>query len=262
MGALEFITILIAGVGAGTINTIVGSGSLITFPTLLFFGVPPVVANMSNTVGLLPGGVAGMVGYRRELAEIAFWAKRLIPASLLGGAIGAVLLLVLPASVFEAIVPILVGVGVVLVLAGPRLQRWLVGLHAASVDSPTSGFHGTHHPVVLGVLVFLTAIYGGYFGAAQGVILIGVLNVLLTAPLQHLNAVKNALGTAANVIAAVVFMLTRAGDVDWMVALAIGTGTMIGGFVGAGVGRRLPPVALRAAIVVVGVLAIIYLTAM
>lgn len=259
MGVLEFVAILIAGVGAGTINTIVGSGSLITFPTLLFFGVPPVVANMSNTVGLMPGGVTGMVGYRRELREILFWVKRLVAASLLGGALGATLLLVLPASVFEAVVPLLVGVGVILVVAGPRLQKWVVGRHAASVDYPTSGFHGTHHPVVLGVLVFLTGIYGGYFGAAQGVILIGVLNVLLTAPIQNLNALKNALGFTANLIAASVFMLVRAGEVDWMVALTIGTGTLIGGFVGAGVGRRLPPAVLRAVIVVVGVVAIIYL---
>lgn len=260
MGLLEFVAILCAGVGAGTINTIVGSGSLITFPTLLFFGVPPVVANMSNTVGLLPGGVTGLLGYRRELTGILFWAKRLVPMSLLGGAIGAALLLVLPQSVFEAVVPLLVGVGVLLVLAGPRLQRWVVERKAASIDDPSSGFHGTHHPVVLGVLVFLTGTYGGYFGAAQGVILIGVLNVLLAAPLQHLNAVKNALGFAANAIAASVFMAVRADEVDWMIALSIGIGTLIGGFVGAGVGRRMPPVVLRAVIVVVGVAAIVYLT--
>ncbi|MDO5698199.1 MAG: sulfite exporter TauE/SafE family protein [Dermatophilus congolensis] len=259
MGLLEFVAILMAGVGAGTINTIVGSGSLITFPTLLFFGVPPVVANMSNTVGLMPGGISGMIGYRRELTGLLFWAKRLVPASVLGGAVGATLLLVLPPSVFEAVVPALVGLGVVLVVTGPKLQRWVAARNAASSQDESSGYHGTHHPVLLWLLVFLTAIYGGYFGAAQGVILIGVLNVLLAAPLQHLNAVKNALGFAANTIAAAVFITVRSADVDWMVALTIGIGTLIGGFLGAGVGRRLPPLVLRGVIVVVGVLAIIYL---
>jgi uncharacterized membrane protein YfcA len=179
---LEALGILLAGLGAGTINTIVGSGTLITFPTLLFLGYPPVVANVSNTVGLVAGGITGVHGYRDELRGSGPALRRLAPASLLGGVIGAVLLLVLPPEAFTAIVPVLIGLGLVLVVLGPRLNRRAALRREQGMVSSVA-WHGP--ALVAGTLV--AGIYGGYFGAAQGVILMGLMSALSSEPIQRLN---------------------------------------------------------------------------
>ncbi|NYG08445.1 hypothetical protein BJ986_002932 [Phycicoccus badiiscoriae] len=251
MSVLEALGIFVAGLAAGTINTVVGSGTLITFPTLLFFGYPPVVANVSNTVGLVAGGVTAVHGYRAELAGAGRMLRRLAPASLLGGVIGAVLLLVLPAKAFQAIVPVLIGLGLVLVVLGPRLQARAAARHEAGIAP--APWHAA--ALVGGVLV--AGVYGGYFGAAQGVILMGLLSALSTEPLQRLNGFKNVLATIVNAVAAITFMLVAWGRIDWLVAVLIGLGAFAGGIVGAKVGRRLPPLALRAVIIVVGLVGII-----
>lgn len=253
MSAFEVVAILLAGVAAGTINTIVGSGSLVTFPTLLFFGYPPVVANMSNTVGLVGGGITGVHGYRRELRGAGQVLRRLVPASLLGGITGGVLLLVLPPEVFEVVVPLLIAVGVVLVMLGPRLQR-RAAERRRSDHAPTTRYAG----LVIGV--FLAGIYGGYFGAAQGVILVGIMGALLAEELQTINGIKNALGLVVNAVSALVFIVVAGAEIAWWAALCLGVGAMIGGVLGARVGRRLPPPILRAVIVVVGVVAILQMT--
>ena len=249
MSALEALCILLAGMAAGTINTIVGSGTLITFPTLLFFGYPPVVANVSNTVGLVAGGVTGVHGYRAELHGAGPTLRRLVPMSLLGAIIGALLLLVLPPEAFTAIVPALIGLGLLLVVFGPRLQA------AASVHH-TERVVPWHQPVMMGG-VLLAGIYGGYFGAAQGVILIGLLSALSSESLQRLNGYKNVLGTVVNAVAALTFMLVAWDRVDWPAAGLIALGALAGGYLGSTVGRRLPPLALRAFIILIGVVAII-----
>ena len=251
VSVFEALGIFLAGLAAGTINTVVGSGTLITFPTLLFFGYPPVVANVSNTVGLVAGGVTAVHGYRAELAGAGRTIRRLAPASLLGGVIGAVLLLVLPAEAFQAIVPVLIAIGLVLVVVGPRLQRRAVARHEAGI-APASW-----HAAALTVGVLVAGIYGGYFGAAQGVILMGLMSALSSEPIQRLNGFKNVLATLVNAVAAVTFMLVARGEIDWLVALLIGLGAFAGGFVGAKVGRRLPPLALRGVIIVVGLVGII-----
>jgi uncharacterized membrane protein YfcA len=251
VSVFEALGIFLAGLAAGTINSVVGSGTLITFPTLLFFGYPPVVANVSNTVGLVAGGVTAVHGYRAELAGAGRIVRRLAPASLLGGVIGAVLLLVLPAEAFQAIVPVLIGLGLVLVVVGPRLQRQAVARHEAGI-APAS-WHGA--ALTVGVLV--AGIYGGYFGAAQGVILMGLMSALSSEPIQRLNGFKNVLATIVNAVAAITFMLAAWGRIDWLVALLIGLGAFAGGFVGAKVGRRLPPLVLRGVIIVVGLVGII-----
>ena len=248
MSPLAALAIVAAGVAAGTINTIVGSGTLITFPTLLFFGVPPVSANMSNTVGLLFGGMSGAAGYRAELVGASPTLKRLVPMSLLGGATGAVLLLILAPSAFKAIVPVLIALGVLLVLLGPRLAA-LTAAHRAATEV-------RWHRWAMLAGIYLTGVYGGYFGAAQGVLLMGVMSTLSSEPLQRLNGYKNVLATAANLIAAVVFVSVAVGDIDWLVALLIAAGSIIGGVIGATVGRRLNPTVLRALIVVIGVVAL------
>nr|WP_157347607.1 sulfite exporter TauE/SafE family protein [Nocardioides sp. MAH-18] len=244
----EIVAVLLAGVAAGTINTVVGSGTLITFPTLLAFGVPPVTANVSNTIGLVPGSVSGAIGYRRELEGQRSRVLRLCVASFVGGTAGAVLLLVLPAGAFETIVPILIVLGLVLVVLQPRISAWVARRHDDTGGMP---YHGTWW-VWPGVLV--TGVYGGYFGAAQGVLLMAVLGTGVDESLQRLNAVKNVLAAVVNAIAGLIFAFVA--DVDWWIVLLIGVGSVIGGQIGATVGRRLPPLGLRIAIVVVGTVAL------
>ena len=241
--------ILLAGVGAGTINAVVGSGTLITFPTLLAIGIPPVTANVSNTVGLVPGSLSGAVGYRRELAGQRPRLLRLGTASVLGGITGAVLLLVLPAEAFNAIVPVLIGLGVLLVLLQPAISRRV----AARAESRGIA-RPVHGAVWVWVLVYATGVYGGYFGAAQGVLLMAVLGVGLTETMQRNNATKNVLALLVNLVAAVVFIFVA--HVNWAAAGLIAVGSVIGGQIGATVGRRLPSWALRGVIVVVGVVAL------
>jgi len=247
----EAVLVVLAGVAAGTINTVVGSGTLITFPTLLAFGVPPVTANVSNNVGLVPGSLSGVIGYRRELAGQRTRVLRLGAASLLGGVAGALLLLWLPSSAFDTIVPALIGLGVALVVLGPRIQR--------SVAARAEGRGGIPDHGVWWVwpAVALAGVYGGYFGAAQGVLLMAILGIGVADSMQRHTATKNVLALIVNAVAAVVFIAVA--DIDWEVAGLIALGSVVGGQIGAGVGRRLPPALLRAVIAVVGVVALVAL---
>jgi uncharacterized protein len=251
--AVEALAIFAAGLGAGTINTVVGSGTLITFPTLLGFGYPPVLANVSNNVGLVPGALSGIYGYRAELEGQRSRLLQLGSASLLGGLVGAILLLVLPQSAFKAIVPALIAVALVMVVGQPWLARKLAARQNAEKTSTRVG-------PVLWALVFMTGIYGGYFGAAQGILLLGLLGISFSDDLQRINAVKNVLACVVNAVAAVIFI--AATHIDWEVAALIAAGSIIGGQVGARVGRRLPPWGLRALIVCVGVAALARLLAL
>jgi uncharacterized membrane protein YfcA len=247
MSALHALAIFGAGIAAGTINTVVGSGTLITFPVLIAFGYPPVTANVSNTVGLVPGSATGAAGYRRELAGQWRRAVPLAVASIAGAVTGAVLLLSLPASAFKAIVPVFIAIALVLIVLQPWLARTL-----ASRRHPHGRAGG---PATAGVLA--SGMYGGYFGAAQGIILLGILTVALDDDLQRINALKVVLAGLVNLIAALVFVF--AAHIDWAVALLIAGGSSLGGILGAYHGRRLPAPALRAVIVVVGIAAIIRL---
>lgn len=254
MTVWEALAVLAAGTAAGTINTVVGSGTLITFPTLLALGYPPVTANVSNNIGLVFGGITGTWGYRRELAGTRDLLVRLIPASLTGSVIGAVLLLRLPARAFETIVPVLIGLALVLVLLQPRI---------AAANAARRERVGSHAPPGAGRLAQAAALfagmYGGYFGAAQGVLLVGLLGVVLTEELQRVNGIKNMLVAIVNTVAAVTFLLISPESADWPVVALIAVGAFAGGFLGAGVGRRLPPRVLRGFIIVVGVTAIVRL---
>jgi uncharacterized membrane protein YfcA len=246
----EILAIAVAGLAAGTVNTVVGSGTLITFPVLLAFGYSPVTANVSNTIGLVPGSVSGAVGYRRELAGQRRRALRLGACSVLGGTLGAVLLLVLPPAAFKAIVPVFIAAALVLVVLQPRIARALV-----ERESRVAHEHGILTPLA----VFATGIYGGYFGAAQGVLLLGILGVALPQGMQRTNALKNVLAGLANGVAGLLFAI--AADVAWAPAALIAAGSIVGGHVGATYGRRLSPDALRGLIVVVGTAAIVKLLA-
>lgn len=255
MSVGEALLVVLAGVGAGTINTIVGSGTLITFPTLVLLGVPPIVANVSNNLGLVPGSLTGAIGYRRELRGAAPMLRRFVPMSLVGGVLGAVLLLVLDPELFRTIVPALIMVGIVLVVAGPRITAWTARRRAqADGDGPD-------HTRLLQSGVLGAGVYGGYFGAAQGVLLMGILGALSPEPLQRLNGIKNVLATVVNAVAAVVFLLVARDLVDWTVVVLVAVGATLGGMLGATVGRRLPSPVLRAIIVVVGLVAVTRLVA-
>lgn len=242
--AVEWLAILAAGVAAGGINALVGSGTLVTFSTLVTLGVPPLTANVSNTVGLVAGSVAGSLGYRVELAQQRDRLVRYVPASLAGGLAGAALLLVLPTSAFDAVVPVLVALGVALVAGQPYLSRRLAVPHDAR---PVGG-------AVAWCAVFAVGVYGGYFGAAQGILLIAVLGILVDAHLHRMNALKNVLVALVNGIAAAVFVVLA--PVDWGIAVVLLVGSSVGGYLGGRYGRRVAPGLLRAFIIVVGLVAL------
>jgi uncharacterized membrane protein YfcA len=239
------IAIIAAGMAAGTINAIVGSGSLVTFPVLLFLGFPPLVANVTNTIGVVPGSISGSFGYRRELAGQRARAKPLLIAAAIGGLTGALLLLVLPAAAFARIVPVLILVACVLVAIQPRLSRWVV--ERRERQGPDAHHNGG--PLLL-IGVYLTGIYGGYFGAAQGVILIAMLSILIDDDLQRLNGLKNVIAAVVNSVAAIIFILVA--PVAWPAAILLAIGSTTGGLIGARIGRRLSPLVLRAGIILIG----------
>jgi uncharacterized membrane protein YfcA len=250
VSAWQALLVFVAGVWAGTINTVVGSGTLVTFPVLLGVGLPPVTANVSNSVGLFPGSFVGAWGYRRELSGQGRRAARLGLATAVGSVGGALLLLRLPADAFQAVVPFLIILALLLVIFGPQLTRRLAHTRHRPGSRVT--------PLLFG-LVLLTGLYGGYFGAAQGVLLMGMFGVLLAEPMQRQNALKNVLAGISNLVAAVVFLITA--HIDWTAAGLIAAGSILGGLLGARIGRRLSPFALRAVIVAVGLAAVVKLLA-
>jgi uncharacterized protein len=254
------ILIGLAGLGAGAINALVGSGTLITFPTLVALGYPPVTATMSNAVGLVAGSLSGTWGYRAELE--GQW-KRLrwqLPASLAGAVLGAFLLLHLPEKVFIEVVPVLLVLALILVIAGPRIQSWARARAEAAGRSVEHLTRGRMAALVAGT--FAVSVYGGYFTAAQGILLVGVMGALLPESMQRMNAAKNLLALVVNVVAAVSYTLVAPERISWTVAAVIAVGSLLGGVIGARYGRRLSPNALRATIVVVGLIGLYRLVAL
>jgi uncharacterized membrane protein YfcA len=262
MSILDGVLILVAGFAAGAINAVVGSGTLITFPVLVALGYAPVTATMSNAVGLVLGGISGTWGYRRELSGQGRRLTGQAIAAVIGAVIGAFLLLHLPEDAFERVVPFLIVGALALVVLQPRLQRALATRRRAGAPVQPGLIDVERGPsrrltAVLLFATFLIGIYGGYFTAAQGILQIGVMGILLTENLQRINAAKNLLSLLINVVAAVTYTLVAFDRVNWAVAGLIAAGSLLGGVFGASVGRRLPPVVLRAAIVVLGVVALI-----
>lgn len=240
------VAVVLAGFTAGTMNAVVGSGSLLTFPVLLALGFAPVVANVSNTVGLSFGNVSGVVGYRRELSGQRARLVGLALPALAGAVVGAVLLLTLPQGVFRVVVAPLIILAVVLVV----IQPWLKGHIRQRAEARGMG-------VLLPIGVFVTAVYGGYFGAAQGVILISLFSILLNDTLQRFNALKNGIAMLVNGVAAIIFVV--AAHVASEPAALIAVSSIVGGQAGASVGRRLSPVVLRGLLVVAGLVAVVKL---
>lgn len=248
MSTTDALIALLAGLWGGAINTVVGSGTLVSFPVLLSLGLPPVVANVTNTVGLFPGSLAGAWGYRRELVGQRRRILVLSVFTVLGSVTGATILLVLPPDAFERVVPWLIALALILVVGGPRLTARLRNTRYAPTERTT---------VAMVVVAALCAVYGGYFGAAQGVLMMGFMGLLLAEDLQRLNALKNVLTGLTNAVAAIVFAFVA--DVQWGLAAMVAIGAVMGGLLGAKVGRRLPPNVLRGVIVVIGVAAMVAL---
>jgi uncharacterized protein len=237
---LHALIIFAAGLFAGTVNTIVGAGSLVTFPTLLALGYAPVLANVSNTVGLVSGSASGAIGYRRELKGQLRRILLLLPVVVVGTVVGAILLLSLPASAFRRVVPVLILFAVFLVLIQPRV----------SARRAERGTKREHPGPLLQAGTFLTSIYGGYFGAAQGVVLMGLFGITLDDDVQRLNAAKNVIAATINGVGALFFIFRT--TIAWDVSGLLFLGSTIGGQLGAVVGRRMSPEVLRLTIAVVG----------
>jgi len=257
LGPAEALGIFAAGVAAGTVNAIVGSGSLITFPTLLAFGYPAVVANVSNNVGMVPGNFSGSYGYRRELAG---QRRRLIFLGLFaaaGSIAGSAALLLLPSSSFKLIVPVLILISCVLVILQPWLSAGLTARRNRQAERDGSTGRGAEHSPVLLSGIFGSAAYGGYFGAAQGVLVIGLLGTFLDESMQRVNGAKNVLVGIVNGVAALIYIIFA--HIAWFVVLLLAAGSSLGGLVGARYGRRLSPLALRIFVVVIGVISAVKL---
>ena len=246
------ILIALAGVGAGAINAVVGSGTLITFPTLVALGYPPVTSTMSNAVGLVAGSVSGTWGYRRELGGQWDRLRWQIPASFVGSVMGAWLLLHLPEKVFTEVVPVLLVGALILVVVGPRIQDW--ARRRAEAAGQSAEHVSPKRMAALVLATFAVGVYGGYFTAAQGILLMGAMGALLPEDMQRMNAAKNLLALVVNVVAAVAYTLVAFDRISWLAAGLIALGSLVGGFLGAHYGRRLSPNALRAFVVVVGLI--------
>ncbi|TFD87699.1 sulfite exporter TauE/SafE family protein [Cryobacterium serini] len=252
MTLLEGAIILVAGIIAGIINVVAGAGTLITFPTLLALGVPPITANVSNTVGLVPGSVAGAYGYRRELKSQWRPVAWMAAFSAVGGVTGGLLLLLLPEEAFSAVVPFLLLVAAVLSAVQPRVARYV---RRKAPEGTTIDTRPVTFGLVLGILG--TGVYGGYFGAAQGVVLLALLGILWSTDMHRANGAKNVLAGMANLVSSIIFI--SSGTVDWVIALLIGVGSAFGGWIGARIGRRLPAPVLRTILVVVALTAAVVL---
>jgi uncharacterized membrane protein YfcA len=232
-----------AGIAAGGVNAIAGGGSLITFPTLIGIGLPPVAANVTNSVAVCPGYLSSVFGSRADLAGQWVLLRRIVPTSAVGAGLGCVLLLVTPARAFEVVVPFLV----LTAAAALGFQSRLRGL----VGQPRA-MPARRRAVTVHLMVLIGSVYGGYFGAALGVMLVAALALVLDESLNRINALKNVLSATVGVVTVVVF--AAFGPVNWAAALTLAPATIIGGYAGAKLARRLPAALLRALIVGLGTL--------
>ena len=241
MPASHVVLIVLAGVGAGIFNGVAGGGSLISFPILLALGYPALTANITNTVGIWPGYLASAAGYRREIGDQVHRLARLAPVALAGGVAGALLLLTTSPATFDDVVPWLVLGAAALFAAQPALRR--------ALDRGSS--HPRTRPALLVAGVFAASVYGGYFGAAMGVMFLAVLGLALPVSLAHTSGLRAVLSMIVNGIAAVVFIIH--GGLAWEAVGLLAVGSLVGGYIGARVALALPAPALRLVVVVIGV---------
>jgi uncharacterized membrane protein YfcA len=234
---LELLAVAAAGAAAGVSNSLAGAGSLITFPTLIALGVPPLAANVTSTVGLVPGAVGGAIGYADLLGEQRRRLGRLAVPTLIGAVAGTALLLITSNDTFEAIVPGLVAASCLLLLFQPRL-------------TPRISHAGDEHSPFLTVGLLLSGAYAAYFGSAVGILLLGILGLFVAASMQHLNAIKILLAGIANLLAALTYAFLA--PVQWRYAVCLMVSSLVGGRLGANLARRVSGDVLRVAIAVLG----------
>ena len=251
LSALDLALAGLAAVAAGIVNALAGGGTLITFPTLTALDLPAVAANVTNTIALAPGHLGATLAQKRDLAGQRARVRRLVPAALLGGLVGGLLLLLTTERVFRHLVPWLILLASALLAVQERVRAWLLrrlGAHHASHTAWTPGGAGEKWAVVP---VFLASIYGGYFGAGLSVIVLAALGLLIDDSLTRLNATKQAIGFAANGAAAVLFLFS--GQVHWVAALVMAVAAVAGGAAGGRLAGRVRPATLRLVVVTVGV---------
>jgi uncharacterized membrane protein YfcA len=241
MPASHVVVLLLAGVGAGIFNGVAGGGSLISFPILLGLGYPALTANITNTIGIWPGYVASAAGFRREIGDQKSRLLRLTPFALAGGVAGALLLLTTSSATFDDVVPWLVLGAAALFAAQPVLRKAL----------DRGAAHPRTRPVLLVVGVFAASVYGGYFGAAMGVMFLAILGLALPLSLAHTSGLRAVLSMIVNGIAAVVFLIH--GGLAWEAVGLLAAGSLVGGYAGARLAIALPAPALRVVVIVIGV---------
>jgi uncharacterized membrane protein YfcA len=251
----EAVLVLLTGLGAGVLSSTVGVASLLSFPVLVALGLPPVVANVSNTLGLIPGGLGGVLGYRQEVREAGRIALAIVAVCALGGVIGAGLLLGLPPGVFEAIVPFLILFTCLLVGVQPRIARWLRARHEQRHGEQLA--ERRHMSPATTFFATVTGVYGGYFGAGAGVMMVAVLGIGTDLELRIVNGLKTLSLMVGNIVAGLVFVVVA--DPRWDVAALLAAGSLVGGYVGARIGRQLPDAVFRWAVVAAGVVAAVLL---
>ena len=243
----EALLVVATGLGAGVLSSTVGVASLLSFPVLVALGLPPVVANVTNTLGLIPGGLGGVVGYRSEVREAGPIARTIVVVCALGAAVGAALLLGLPASVFEAVVPWLILFTCLLVGAQPRIAAWLRARNGERVAQRR------HMSPTTTVFATITGVYGGYFGAGAGVMMVAVLGLGTDLELRIVNGLKTLSLMVGNIVAGLIFVFVA--DPRWDVVVLLAAGSLVGGYVGARIGRKLPDAVFRWGVVAAGVTA-------
>ena len=248
MSAAEIIALAAAAVAAGMINAIAGGGTLVTFPALLAFGTGPVTANATSTLALFLGTAGSVYGYRRQIAEVQPWLKRFVPVSLIGGLLGSVLLTSTREAIFAKLVPFLLLFATLLFLAQGAFRRF-AGF-ADTSDRPASPHHHTVWTAVL--FQFFVAVYGGYFGAGIGILMLASLGFLGLTDIHQMNGLKTTLGSLINLVATLWFVI--AGLIDWPRAGVMTVGALAGYFLGAHFAQRIPQKAVRHLITAIGLL--------
>ena len=251
--ALQLLLVTVAAAAGGAINSIAGGGTLLTFPALIALGIPPIIANATSTVALWPGAVGSLWGYRSELAGARAWAIRFAIPSLAGGLIGALLLLRTPADSFDAVVPWLVIGATGLFIAQEPISRWLASrrVQSGAVAGPVQQEPGLRNPPLIFLfLQLLVGIYGGYFGAGIGILMLASLGLMGFTNIHRMNGLKNWGGMCMNLVAAVAFAVS--GLVDWPVAGAMALGATAGGYAGSRVAQRVSQARVRTAIIAIG----------
>ena len=232
-------------------NSVAGGGTLITFPTLLWMGRDPVIANATSTVALWPGSLGAMYGFRRELAGSRRWMLLLSGPSLVGGLVGAILLLRTPSQLFASLVPFLILFATILFAAQEPIMRALRKDNVAADErpavEPTRAWW-----VWAAVFQFFTSVYGGYFGAGIGIVMLAVLGLLGLTDIHHMNGLKNFFAVCINIVASAYFIVS--GAINWPDAIVMTVGAIVGGYGGAGLARKLGRRAVRRAVVVIGII--------